>query len=116
MPTPIQIGTWEWWANYGIAGLLIFIGVGVFLTLLGFALWITRDYWVAKKPHYEALWKAMAEKEAAQSRLYDTLASSEGTKNKILETLSSVQITHAEACHDTHHLVKDIHDKVVLGK
>lgn len=107
--SPSDIKTAEYWANWGIAALILF-SIGSVVTLA------MREWWIARKPHFIAKWEAETEKEREAARLFSKLTESEGVKNHILETLSDNQMTHSEACHETHGLVKDIHAKVVLGK
>jgi hypothetical protein len=105
----VDTGTFEWWSSWGIAGVLVFIGIGVGLYLLKFALDKVTDYYETRKPHIVAKWAAETEKEQAQAKLFHTLTETEPAKVVAQQQTADLLGKVTENQLDTHMLVKEIH-------
>lgn len=119
----IPTGTPEWWSNWGVAGMIVFVVVSVSIyVLISLNKWLW-DYWNTRKPHWEAKLKAEATKEEEAAKLFQTLRESEGTRTEILRALTGSQSAHQSTCVRTEQLiapmvekVEEIHARVVMGK
>jgi hypothetical protein len=105
----IDTGTFEWWSSWGIAGAIVFIGIGVLLWLLKAAIDIATDYYETRKPHIVAKWTAETEKEQAQAKLFETLTATEPAKVVAQQQTAELLGKVTDNQMDTHMLVKEIH-------
>jgi hypothetical protein len=112
----INTGTFEWWSSWGIAGAIVFIGIGVLLWLLKFSLDKATDYYETRKPHIVAKWTAETEKEQAQAKLFQTLTETEPAKVVAQQQTAELLGKVTENQLDTHMLVKEIHHVVKTWK
>lgn len=124
MPTTptIPMPDVDWWADKGFPAVMILVAIGVALILLGFGLWLARDYWTTRKPHYVARWQAETEKETNAAKLFSVLSEVEpqkvATLRKLEESVEQIhrrQQDHAHDCHQQTTKIDQIHAKVVTG-
>jgi uncharacterized membrane protein YcjF (UPF0283 family) len=94
-----------YWADYGIAALILFfVASGVVYAL--------REWWSTYKPHYVAKKQAETVKEEAQARLFQTLTETEPAKVVAQQQTAALLGKVTENQQDTHTLVKEIHNVV----
>lgn len=106
----------DWWMNWGVLGVLVFV-------VLFVALYAAREWWSTYKPHYVAKKQAELMRDEKLTAFIDQLSESHGeeieskrqvaeamrTQTALLTKMDNRAEKHADACDDTHRLVKDIH-------
>lgn len=109
MPTESTPYDASFWADYGVAGLILF-----FLALA--VVYAVREWWTTYKPHYVARKAAETDKELAQAKLFQTLTETEPAKVVAQQQTAALLDKVTEKQDDTHFLVKEIHERVRTWK
>jgi len=116
--------TLEYWANWGVAGAILFV-------LGASAAYIGRQWWLVEKPRRVAAYQQALEHAAAKQQmdlerekktvlLLTTLTESQiadiefkRRQINLLEKVDDRQGGHAEVCHQSHKLIEEIHRKII---